>query len=85
MTSHGFALNVTTDLAYFDLIVPCGIAAVEMTSVARELSTPAEYRSALESDVRARVAQAFGEVFSFELAALEPDDLMRAVAPIVQV
>jgi lipoyl(octanoyl) transferase len=37
VTWHGFALNVTTDLSYFDLIVPCGIAGVEMTSVAREL------------------------------------------------
>ena len=37
VTWHGFALNVTTDLSYFDLMVPCGISAVEMTSVAREL------------------------------------------------
>jgi len=37
VTWHGFALNVTTDLSFFDLIVPCGIAGVEMTSVAREL------------------------------------------------
>lgn len=37
VTWHGFALNVTTDLSYFDLIVPCGIPNVEMTSVQREL------------------------------------------------
>ena len=36
VTLHGFALNVTTDLKYFDLIVPCGIEGVEMTSVRRE-------------------------------------------------
>jgi lipoyl(octanoyl) transferase len=36
VTWHGFALNVTTDLTAFDRIVPCGIAGVEMTSVARE-------------------------------------------------
>jgi lipoyl(octanoyl) transferase len=37
VTWHGFALNVTTDLGYFDLIVPCGISEVRMTSVALEL------------------------------------------------
>jgi lipoyl(octanoyl) transferase len=36
VTWHGFALNVTTDLAAFDRIVPCGIPGVVMTSVARE-------------------------------------------------
>jgi lipoyl(octanoyl) transferase len=37
VTYHGFALNVHTDLSYFDLIVPCGIRDVVMTSVAQEL------------------------------------------------
>ena len=37
VTWHGFALNINTDLRYFDLIVPCGIAGVTMTSVANEL------------------------------------------------
>jgi lipoate-protein ligase B len=37
VTAHGFAINVTNDLGDFDLIVPCGISGVEMTSVAREL------------------------------------------------
>ena len=85
VTWHGFALNVTTDLAFFDLIVPCGIAAVEMTSVARELDTPAAAREALGLDVRARVADAFGEVFSLELATLDPDELTRLAGSIAQV
>jgi len=38
VTFHGFALNVTTDLSYFDLIVPCGIRGVVMTSVSTELA-----------------------------------------------
>jgi lipoyl(octanoyl) transferase len=80
VTWHGFALNVTTDLAYFDLIVPCGIAAVEMTSVARELGTREDAHGALMLDVRARVAGAFGEVFSLELAPLDADELVRIAA-----
>ncbi len=37
VTWHGFALNVTTDLSYFDLMVPCGLDGVTMTSIAREI------------------------------------------------
>jgi lipoyl(octanoyl) transferase len=37
VTWHGFALNVSTDLSFFDLIVPCGISDVTMTSVEKEL------------------------------------------------
>src|ERR671939_344632 len=40
VTWHGFALNISTDLSYFDLIVPCGIGGVVMTSLARELDSP---------------------------------------------
>jgi len=38
---HGIALNVTTDLADFELIDPCGLAQVEVTSIAREAGWPA--------------------------------------------
>src|SRR4051794_24823303 len=38
VTSHGFALNVNTDLSYFDLIIPCGISSKPVTSLSKELS-----------------------------------------------
>ncbi len=76
VTWHGFALNVNTDLSWFDLIVPCGIQDVTMTSVARELGV------ARTDEVRVRVetARAFGTVFGLmprasrreELALQEP-------------
>ncbi|HET7456744.1 MAG TPA: lipoyl(octanoyl) transferase LipB [Gemmatimonadaceae bacterium] len=66
VTWHGFALNVNTDLAYFDLIVPCGIAGVDMTSVARELGAAAVDVAGVED----AVARAFGHVFSLEPRAV---------------
>jgi lipoyl(octanoyl) transferase len=67
VTLHGFALNVTTDLDPFDLIVPCGIRQVVMTSVAAELlradSEP------LMAEVRGRVVGAFCDVFGLSVAA----------------
>jgi lipoyl(octanoyl) transferase len=53
---HGFALNVDLDLAGFDAIVPCGLADVEMTSLARELGARAP--ADLMERARAAVARA---------------------------
>ena len=67
VTLHGFALNVTTDLDPFDLIVPCGIRQVVMTSVAAELlRTDSE---PLMTEVRGRVVGAFCDVFGLSVAA----------------
>jgi lipoate-protein ligase B len=75
VTWHGFALNVTTELAAFDLIIPCGIPGVVMTSVARELAGTAarEPASAAEQPpaylarrVRKLVIESLVNVFRFD-------------------
>ncbi|MBI3491706.1 MAG: lipoyl(octanoyl) transferase LipB [Acidobacteria bacterium] len=58
ITSHGFAFNVTTDLEYFDLIVPCGIADRGVTSLARLLGRHVDRR-----DVEDRIVAHFCDVF----------------------
>ncbi len=70
VTWHGFALNVTTELSAFDLIVPCGIPGVVMTSVARETEgqTPRrpDAKERLGPAVREAVVRAFVDVFAFQ-------------------
>ena len=58
ITSHGFAFNVTTDLGFFELIVPCGIADRGVTSLERLLGRPVS-RGELED----RMVGHFCEVF----------------------
>jgi lipoate-protein ligase B len=59
VTWHGFALNVFTDLSFFDLIVPCGIDGVVMTSIEKERP----HTGLSLDDVEGVVAEAFAEVF----------------------
>jgi lipoyl(octanoyl) transferase len=71
VTWHGFALNVSTDLSYFDLIVPCGLSGVTMTSVARELGAGAPSFSAVSE----AVAESFASIFSLAPTPLDTSEL----------
>jgi lipoyl(octanoyl) transferase len=64
VTFHGFALNVSTDLSYFDLIVPCGIKDVTMTSVAAELSRADS--ATLWEETRHEVIAGMAEAFDLQ-------------------
>lgn len=70
ITSHGFAFNVTTDLSFFDLIVPCGLADRGVTSLAR-LGCPAS-----NADVEGRLVARFADAFDRQAIETTP---MRAV------
>jgi lipoyl(octanoyl) transferase len=62
VTSHGFALNVNTDLNYFNLIIPCGITAKPVTSMAKELGRPLSLQ-----DVAHSISRNFGVVFESQM------------------
>lgn len=63
VTSHGFAVNVNSDLEYFDLIIPCGIASKSVTSMRKESGKPVPMPEVVESIIRN-----FGQVFENEIA-----------------
>ena len=66
VTSHGFALNVNTDLSYFNLIIPCGITAKPVTSMQQELGKPLDLNA-----VAASISRNFGTVFSSRMLWVE--------------
>jgi lipoyl(octanoyl) transferase len=65
VTSHGFAYNVSTDLRYFDLIVPCGISGKRATSLEKVLGKAVD-----ASDAREQIVRHFGEVFDREVNSI---------------
>ena len=79
ITSHGFALNVTTDLRDFDLIVPCGISDRAVTSL--ELEVPDGSTSPTVENAINSVARHFGRVFEHQVLWLDPGELGLDPAP----
>ena len=75
VTMHGFALNVSPDLSYFDHIVPCGMPGAQVTSMARELRREVDV-----SDVLPVLARAFGRKFGLVIEWSSLDATERAAA-----
>ena len=71
ITSHGFAYNVSTDLRYFDLIVPCGIPDRRPTSLEKLLG-----RSVAREEAAEYIVSHFGDVFGLEMTPLAAQDLL---------
>jgi len=79
VTSHGLAYNVSTDLRYFDLIVPCGIANRKATSLEKLLG-----RSLDSKEVERRLAKHFGEVFGREMKKAAREELLDKLEHVEQ-
>jgi lipoyl(octanoyl) transferase len=75
VTSHGFAYNASTDLPYFDLIVPCGIAGKRATSLERLLD-----RAVHSEEVRPKLAAHFADVFECSIVSVTLAELEKSLA-----
>lgn len=85
ITWHGFALNVTTDLSYFDMLVPCGIANVTMTSIEQELlhrdaNACLAPSPALAEEAREAVVAGLAETFGWTPVEYSLDTLRAQLA-----
>ena len=74
VTSHGFAYNVSTDLSYFDLIVPCGIIGKRTTSLEKLLGRRVDMK-----EVAPRIVAHLAEIFGLAPRAGDRDDLEAAL------
>ena len=72
VTSHGFAYNVATDLRYFELIVPCGIADRKATSLEKLLG-----RNVSLAEIKPLLAKHLGEVFGLTIRTAPREELFE--------
>src|SRR6266700_2844201 len=79
VTSHGFAYNVSTDLHFFDLIVPCGIADRKATSLEKVLG-----RAVDKLEVALRIAKHLGELFGLEMKETPKKELLGKLEQVEQ-
>jgi len=79
VTSHGFAYNVSTDLRYFELIVPCGIADRKATSLEKLLKRKVE-----EKEVAPKIAKHLGELLGLEMKEGSKKDLLEKLQEVEQ-
>lgn len=77
ITSHGFAYNVSTDLRYFDLIIPCGLADRKATSLEKLLG-----RNVAPEEVKPRLAHHLADLFSLTPRIVTRDELLAGLPDI---
>jgi lipoyl(octanoyl) transferase len=73
ITMHGFALNVNTDLTYFNNIIPCGIVNKQVTSIERELGQKVNFK-----EVKDKIRKNFEKVFNVDLILSRHQLLVQA-------
>lgn len=64
ITMHGFALNVNTDLSYFNNIIPCGIINKQVTSIEKELGRKVDFE-----EIKEKIKRNFAQVFEIEITS----------------